>query len=369
MLFWPSLKNKKELRKDLTEGLVFVIINDITEKIMVTKIKTFLILSLLSGTLFLALPEIVGAAAPTADAGSDKEITEGELVKLNGSGTGQDLSYFWSCNGGTLINASVAQPNFTAPLVKQDTQFICNLVVSDKNGKSSTDSVSVLVKNKPSLASFKVQKTVRNISKAEPDFLKSTTAEPGEELLFQIMITAEGSEASYNIKVKDSLPPKLIYRGSLKRDGEALSENIVKEGLEIESLRAGVSTRITFLVAVADEEQFSQQTTSLINTTVAYNQENSAADGCRVTVNKETAASVSLASTGGGGVGTVSTGIGSTIFSSILFPLALALAIVLIFRSEIIGLDMVFEKRKKHVSEYRSQKRLKKLIEEFNKKS
>ncbi len=73
----------------------------------------------------LIFPSNVLSVNVEADAGDDIEITEGYLVKLKGVGKGEEIKYFWSCNGGLLSNAHISQPNFTAPMVKQDTEYIC----------------------------------------------------------------------------------------------------------------------------------------------------------------------------------------------------------------------------------------------------
>lgn len=340
-----------------------------------TKILTFsgasvMILTLAALSAFLALTKMATAAGPTANAGPDREVMEGELVKLKGSGTGEELTYFWSCNGGSLSNAHIAQPNYIAPRVKQDTHFICNLIVSDNQGFSATDSTTVFVKNSSEIASFSVAKTVRNVSKGHRAWYKSVGAKPGDKLVFQIMITATGNKASQDIKVKDALPANLIYQGDLKVDGVAKEGNITRETIEIESIRFGQSKRITFAAKVAAEEKFKKANTNLINTAVAYNIENSDTDTCRIAVVKEARAAVSGEDKDKGisGVSTVSTGVASAMLTSILFPLALALLIVWIFKSEIIGLDMIFEQRKKQVAEYRAKKKLKKLIARFNDK-
>ena len=90
---------------------------------------------------------------PVANAGPNKEVWEGEKVKLQGSGSDPDrdrITYRWSCNGGSLSNPNIAQPNYTAPLVDSDTTYTCTLTVTDNKGCSHSDSMNVLVGgNKP----------------------------------------------------------------------------------------------------------------------------------------------------------------------------------------------------------------------------
>lgn len=58
-----------------------------------------------------------------------------------------DLTYSWSCTGGTLSNPNIAQPTYTAPLVNSDTTYTCTLTVTDSKGLSGSDSANILVKN------------------------------------------------------------------------------------------------------------------------------------------------------------------------------------------------------------------------------
>jgi hypothetical protein len=87
---------------------------------------------------------------PQAEAGPDKEVLEGGEIVLEGSGSdpeGENLSFSWSCEGGSLSNPNVVQPTFFAPSVNQDTTFNCTLVVTDNFGQEASDTVSILVKN------------------------------------------------------------------------------------------------------------------------------------------------------------------------------------------------------------------------------
>jgi len=88
--------------------------------------------------------------APTANAGPDREVFENQSVVLLGSGSdpdGDSLTYFWSCNGGSLSNANVAQPVFYAPEVSTDRTYLCTLRVSDEGALSDSDSLNILVRN------------------------------------------------------------------------------------------------------------------------------------------------------------------------------------------------------------------------------
>ena len=89
--------------------------------------------------------------APTADAGSDQAVAEGETVTLDGSdssdGDGTVDSYAWTQTGGpsvSLSNPSAVQPSFTAPSVgPSGATLTFQLRVTDDGGLQSTDTCMV----------------------------------------------------------------------------------------------------------------------------------------------------------------------------------------------------------------------------------
>ncbi len=89
--------------------------------------------------------------APTAEAGDDLLVAEGDTVRLSGSGTdpeGQGLTYEWVQVGGpkvALDDAHAAQPTFTAPDTAEDSELVFELRVSD-GAHTSVDTVTVDVR-------------------------------------------------------------------------------------------------------------------------------------------------------------------------------------------------------------------------------
>ncbi|MCK5940355.1 MAG: hypothetical protein KAI24_00185, partial [Planctomycetes bacterium] len=89
--------------------------------------------------------------APTADAGVDQTVDEGDVVTLSGLGStdpeGGRLTYTWVQTGGpavTLSDANAAQPTFTAPDTGTNTSVTFELTVSDGvNASTSTVTVNV----------------------------------------------------------------------------------------------------------------------------------------------------------------------------------------------------------------------------------
>jgi hypothetical protein len=91
--------------------------------------------------------------APTADAGPDRTVSEGESVTLDGSNSsdpdGTIDAYGWVQTGGTTVslsNPASATPWFTAPLVGTDGEALTfELTVTDDGGLTAGDTVIVNV--------------------------------------------------------------------------------------------------------------------------------------------------------------------------------------------------------------------------------
>lgn len=90
--------------------------------------------------------------APTADAGPDQTVNEGDGVLLAGSGTDTDgsiASYAWVQTSGptvTLSNSAIANPGFTAPDLSAPVVLVFQLTVTDNRGATSlADSVQITI--------------------------------------------------------------------------------------------------------------------------------------------------------------------------------------------------------------------------------
>lgn len=94
-----------------------------------------------------------GNIAPTADVGGDQQVSEGELVTLDGSGSddpeGNIAGYAWVQVSGTTVQLSSsnsAQASFTAPEAGENDETLeFELTVTDTEGLSDTDTCQVLV--------------------------------------------------------------------------------------------------------------------------------------------------------------------------------------------------------------------------------
>ena len=89
---------------------------------------------------------------PTADAGDGQRVTGGTRVTLNGSSSsdpgGSIRGYAWLQLSGpsvTLSDSAAVRPTFTAPDVTRDTALTFRLTVTDNDGATDTDRVTVTV--------------------------------------------------------------------------------------------------------------------------------------------------------------------------------------------------------------------------------
>ena len=93
---------------------------------------------------------------PTADAGDDQIVTEGDTVTLDATASvdvdvGDSLTYTWtqvSPASPTFDLDDTAEPTFTAPEVATTTDFIFEVSVSD-GLVATTDTVTITVNNIP----------------------------------------------------------------------------------------------------------------------------------------------------------------------------------------------------------------------------
>ena len=92
--------------------------------------------------------------APSANAGTDRTVNDGDSVTLDGSGSSDPesraLAYSWAQTGGsptvTLSGAATARPTFSTPQLAAQADLTFTLTVTDPGDLSATDTVTITVR-------------------------------------------------------------------------------------------------------------------------------------------------------------------------------------------------------------------------------
>ena len=129
--------------------------------------------------------------APTVNAGTDQEITEGDTVTLAGTATDadpeDDLTYSWSHDSTLFISLddSTLTPSFTVPNVSEDTAVEFTLTVSD-GIITVSDSIIITITDSANTAPTVNAGTDQEITEGDTVTLAGTAtdADPEDDLTY-----------------------------------------------------------------------------------------------------------------------------------------------------------------------------------------
>ncbi|MFW5635884.1 MAG: PKD domain-containing protein [Thermodesulfobacteriota bacterium] len=157
---------------------------------------------------------------PTADAGPDQIVTEGELTTLNGIGSsdpdpGDTLSFQWEqIDAGapvTLSDPTAPQPTFTAPEITGTERILeFRLTVTDNDGQTAADEVSVTVRTsgaQPPTADAGSDQTVTEGAVVILNGANSSTPDPADTLVYEW----EQISGTPSISLSDRFDPRPTF--------------------------------------------------------------------------------------------------------------------------------------------------------------
>ncbi|MDD4409933.1 MAG: PKD domain-containing protein, partial [Candidatus Pacebacteria bacterium] len=129
---------------------------------------------------------------PVVNVADNKEVKSGQSIVLTGTASdpdGDNLTYSWSCNGGTLSNRTSLNPTFTALSgIFGNSSYTCTLTANDGKGGYASDSLSIVVR--PSI-------TTKN-SAPVLSVANDREINPGQEVrLFALAYDPDGDPLTY----------------------------------------------------------------------------------------------------------------------------------------------------------------------------
>jgi hypothetical protein len=276
---------------------------------------------------------------------------------------GDPLSYNWSCTGGTLDNTNVLTPVYSAPGVDHDTSYSCTLTATDYRGGSSSATAGITVKK--IISTLYITSSVRDITQNQTSYQQNITVNPGDAVEFRIEVKA--TDTASNVTITTTLPPKVIYKGNLKLNGNSVLGNMII-GLQLGNMSNGDSKIITFEGLLSPVNYFSDENTVLsVVTKGTANYMLEVSDDSTINVVKAPFQSVS-GTTGGTTSAvitsptSVNTGISNKIIDSVLLPLVISLVVIFLFSSKLIYFDEWLDRRKEKIKQYQTVKTLKSKI-------
>ncbi len=215
---------------------------------------------------------------------------------------------------------------------------------------------------KTQCASFDVILNVQDVTLKDTLWYTRRVVLPGDYLKYQITVKSTTDIVLTDITAKVVLPSNVAHRGNLIVKDQALSSDITADFVNVGNLLPGESKIITFEAEMgALNTLYNGQNTLVAKATVqAMANENQGT--CALLVFRNGGPNAPGATNGAGNPTAAPTGIGDTIFNSLLLPLLIAGILVWIFKSQLLGVEKLIQSRKQANSCFKAKKELARKI-------
>ncbi|GAC1572279.1 MAG: hypothetical protein NVS3B9_1620 [Candidatus Doudnabacteria bacterium] len=203
-----------------------------------------------------------GTFAKTATATQNDVVEYQVVIKNDGNGAANDLSFKDVTPNGITLNSGYNGPATRATLAPNETwtftyqatvnvktgSLVNTATVSSSNANSATDSATVNVNTTEATRSLTVVKQVRNLTQGGSSYVPNLNANNGDTLQYQIIVTNTGNSTLNNISLRDSLPGSLnLVHNSF---GTNLNNGSTFNNISAQSVAAGQQFVINYNATV-----------------------------------------------------------------------------------------------------------------------
>ncbi|MEI8143159.1 MAG: LPXTG cell wall anchor domain-containing protein [Candidatus Berkelbacteria bacterium] len=138
-------------------------------------------------------------------------------------------------------------------------------------------------------SSLSIEKSVRNVSENQSNFVKQVNANNGEEVEFKVVVSNPGTAAISTVNIKDVMPAGLMVKGGTLLGQSADESKFFGSGIVIPSIAASGSLTYLYRAIVASNEN-----KTYINTAYASNAAHSVSDTATVIVKHDDVVSMKI---------------------------------------------------------------------------
>jgi hypothetical protein len=157
-----------------------------------------------------------------------------------------------------VVTTAVQSYNPVAQVIQSVAPTVKKVAVKvEEEEEEETDLCAVL----EDVLSVKI--TGENVTQGkEPS--RNVNARPGDEVNIQIEVTSSAEEKLENVALTNILPSKIAEVSNIEIDGDSVGLNL-NDGVILGTLKPNESKTMSFTIKLADEEEFTQKETNLVD--------------------------------------------------------------------------------------------------------